>query len=319
MKLIHSGINFLLKPFGYILREMERDWERDAFAQLYEARIKYRATSAEHPAAGIVFSKDRALQLHALLSSYSEKVSSPAPLYIFYHTSTPRHQKAYAEVMEIFSHQFKFIKQSSADSFRSDLLTILDTLSADKIFFLVDDLLFIENVDLSDFTKFNTDDYVPTLRMGLNLTEAYTIKKKQPLPDFITVPNGDDNKIFWRWNDGIHGWSYPLSLDGHFFCAQEIKAITRLIGFSAPNSYEDRLQKFRRFFLFRMGVGYKKSKIVNIPCNKVQNANKNICGNIHQDDLLERWLTGYQMNYRALYGVMNTGAHQEIPFELIKR
>jgi len=155
--------------------------------------------------------------------------------------------------------------------------------------------------------------------MGLNLTEAYTIKKKQPLPDFITMPRSDGDKLFWRWNDGVHGWSYPLSLDGHFFCAQEIKAMTRLIDFSAPNSYEDQLQKFRRFFLFRMGVCYKKSKIVNIPCNKVQNENKNICGDVHQDDLLEKWLNGYQMNYRSLYGVMNTGAHQEIPFELIKR
>lgn|GEM_PF-6805731 len=122
IKFIHSGINFLLKPFGYILREIERDWERDAFAQLYEARIKHRATPGKHPAAGIVFSKDRALQLHALLSSYSEKVTSPAPLYILYHTSTPRHQKAYAELMEILPHQFLFIKQLSADSFRSDLL-----------------------------------------------------------------------------------------------------------------------------------------------------------------------------------------------------
>jgi len=104
-----------------------------------------------------------------------------------------------------------------------------------------------------------------------------------------------------------------------FFPHKKLFAMTKLIHFSAPNTYEDQLQKFRRFFLFRMGVGYKKSKIVNIPCNKVQKENKNIYGNIHQDFLLEQWLKGYQMDYRSLYGFSNTSAHQEIPFEFIKR
>jgi hypothetical protein len=318
-KFIHSSINFLLKRFDLILQKSEDEWERNAFAKLYESRITHVAGSSVHPAEGIVFSRDRALQLHALLCSYSEKVVSPVPLHILYHTSTPAHQRAYEEVMKIFSDKFSFIKQSSNNSFRDNLITLLDSVLAPKVFFLVDDVLFIENFDMGDFEKFDTDKIVPSLRMGLNLERSYTVQKEQPLPELISCAGSDEDKIFWKWDQGANDWFYPLSVDGHFFSTQEIIAMTKLIHFSAPNTYEDQLQKFRRFFLFRMGVGYKKSKIVNIPCNKVQKENKNIYGNIHQDFLLEQWLKGYQMDYRSLYGFSNTSAHQEIPFEFIKR
>lgn len=316
---IHSGVNVLLKRFGFILQECEQEWEREAFAKLYEARIQYVKKSCAHLAEGIVFSKDRALQLHALLSSYLEKVVSPVPLHILYHTSTSEHQLSYEKLKEMFSNKFSFMKQSSNSSFRDNLLTILDSVSAEKTFFLVDDVLFIENFDMSDFAKFDTDKVVPSLRMGLNLKKCYTVQKEQQLPELITCAGRDEDKIFWKWNQGVYDWSYPLSVDGHFFSTQEIKTITNLIHFSAPNTYEDQLQKFRRFFLFRKGVGYKKSKIVNIPCNKVQQENKNIYGNIHQDYLLEQWINGYQMDYRSLYGFPNTSVHEEIPFGFIER
>ena len=102
-KFIHASVNFLLKPFDLILQESEQEWEREAFAKLYESCITRVIQSGAYPAEGIVFSKDRALQLHALLCSYSEKVATPVPLRILYCVSTPEHQKAYDEIMEIFS------------------------------------------------------------------------------------------------------------------------------------------------------------------------------------------------------------------------
>jgi len=221
--------------------------------------------------------------------------------------------------MKIFSGKFSFIKQSSSISFKGDLEKILDSVLAQKVFFLVDDILIINGFDMQDFAKFDTDKLVPSLRMGLNLKKCYPIQRDQPLPELLPYTEIDENKIFWKWNQGIHDWSYPLSVDGHFFSTQEITAMTKLIDFSAPNTYEDQLQKFRRVFLFRLGTGYRQSKIVNIPCNKVQKENKNICGNLHQNFLLEQWLKGYQMDYRSLYGFPNISAHQEIPFEFIKR
>jgi hypothetical protein len=319
-KYLVSTINLILKKFDLVLQNSEEKWERQVFAKLYESRIKYVPDSSIHPAECIAFSKDRALQLHALISSYLEKVASPAPVYILYQTSTPSHQKAYDEVIEIFSkNNISFKKQDSDNSFRNDLILLLQSLHSEKIFFLVDDVLFIEDFDIEDFVKFDMDKFVPTLRMGLNLNKCYTLQKSQLLPELIPDIIKDEDKITWQWDRGIYDWSYPLSLDGHFFSAQEIKTIIQLVDFSAPNTLEDQLQHFRRFFLFRKGVAYNKSRIVNIPCNKVQNENKNIHGDRHQDFLLEQWGKGYQMDYRQLYGFNNTSAHQEISFGFKKR
>jgi len=313
-------INYMLKKLGLTLQKLEKMWEREAFAKLYESRIKYIPLSSRHPAECIVFSKDRALQLHALISSYLEKVASPVPLHILYQTSTPSHQKAYEEVVEIFpNNNISFTKQDSDDSFRNNLISLLKSVHSEKIFFLVDDVLFIEDFDIEDFVKFDTDKFVPTLRMGLNLKKCYTVQKEQPLPELIPATIKDKDKITWKWDQGIYDWCYPISLDGHFFSTNEITTMIQLLDFSAPNTLEDQLQKFRRFFLFRLGVAYKKSKIVNVPCNKVQIENKNLYGDLHQDFLLEQWQQGYQMDFRSLYGFMNESAHQEIPFRFIKR
>jgi len=313
-------INYVLKKFGLTLQEQEKMWELEAFAKLYESSIKHIPLSGRHPAECIVFSKDRALQLHALISSYLEKVASPVPIHILYQTSTPSHQKAYEEVIKIFpNNNVSFTKQDSDNSFRSNLISLLKSVDSEKIFFLVDDVLFIEDFDIQDFVKFDTDKFVPTLRMGLNLKKCYTVQKEQSLPELMPDIVKDKDKITWKWDHGIYDWSYPLSLDGHFFSTQEIAIIIQLTEFSAPNTLEDQLQKFRRFFLFRKGIAYKKSRIVNIPCNKVQIENKNLYGDLHQDFLLEQWQQGYQMDFRGLYGFMNESAHQEIPFRFIKR
>ena len=319
-KYFRSTINLILKKFGLTLQNFEEKGERHAFAKLYESRIKYVPASSIHPAACIAFSKDRALQLHALISSYLEKVASPVPIHILYQASTPLHQKAYEEVIEIFpNNNISFTKQDSDNSFRSNLISLLKSVNSGKIFFLVDDILFVEDFDIEDFVKFDTDKFVPTLRMGLNLNKCYTVQKDQPLPELIPAIIKDKDKITWQWDQGAYDWSYPLSLDGHFFSSQEIITMIQLIDFSAPNTLEDQLQKFRRFFLFRKGIAYNKSRIVNIPCNKVQIENKNLCGDMHQDFLLEQWQKGYQMDYRQLYGFSNTSAHQEISFKFRTR
>ena len=317
-KSICSAINFILRKFGLTLQEYEATWERAAFADLYQSRIQYVAPPGDWPAECIVFSKDRALQLHVLLSSCMEKITPRIPFHVLYHASTPAHQKAYEEVRELFSHTtIAFIQQDSGRSFRSNLIALLQSIRSESMFFLVDDIVFTENFDIRDFAQLDTDKFVPTLRMGLNLKKCYTIKKEQPLPHF--TPGATKEIMTWTWDEGLYDWAYPLSVDGHFFSTHEMSTMVRLIDFSAPNTLEDQLQKFRRFFLLRTGICYRKSKIVNIPCNKVQTENKNLCGDMHQDYLLEQWQQGYQMDFRSLYGFVNESAHQEIPFDFTHR
>ncbi len=313
-----TAINALLRKFDLVLTDEEAEWERTAFAELYQSRIGHVASPGTWPAECIVFSKDRALQLHALLASSLEKVTPQVPFHVLYHASTQAHQRAYEEVIKLIPQTtISFRKQDADNSFRCNLMELLHAIRSEKMFFLVDDIVFTEDFDVKDFANLDTDTFVPTLRMGLNLKKCYTLQAVQPLPPL--TPGPAKETMTWTWGDGLYDWSYPLSVDGHFFSTHELTTMVRLIDFSAPNTLEDQLQKFRRFFLSRTGICYRKSRIVNIPCNKVQVENKNLCGTLHQDSLLEQWQQGYQMDFRSLYGLVNESAHQEIPFDLTNR
>ena len=268
----------------------------------------------------IVFSKDRVLQLHGLLSSYFEKSRFPAPIHVLYHTSTPSHEKAYDELIPLFRVRPVFFqKQTDDHSFRRDFLRLLGRIKSRTILFLVDDIVFTEDVNLRDFTKFGTEEFVPTLRMGLNLRRCYTMQQNQPLPRWSLANGNDEDKISWNWREGAYDWGYPLSVDGHLFCTWEIFVMSKLSRFRGPNSFEHFLQRFRRLFKDRKGICYRKSKIMNLAINKVQRENQNISGNIDPDFLREQWEKGFQIDFRRFYGFHNESAHQEVQVSFIRR
>ena len=268
----------------------------------------------------IVFSKDRALQLHGLLSTLREKVAPIVPVHVLYLASTSSHQKAYDDVMNIFAgRNIQFIKQTTDRSFKQHLMEILFSMDCDALFFLVDDILFTEPLNLNEILKFDLDAFVPSLRMGENLTRCYVLQIPQPLPSFLDQAARGNEEIVWKWDEGKLDWGYPLSVDGHFFARREMATMAALLSYSTPNSFEDQLQIFKPFFRNRYGVGNKKSRIMNIPCNRVQTEINNLCGENHQDELLKQWQEGYQIDYAKLFGFVNESAHQDVPLPLTLR
>ena len=176
----------------------------------------------------IIFSKDRALQLHGLLSTFREKVFPVVPAHVLYMASSPSHQKAYDDVIDMFGKQnVRFIQQKNNRSFKHDLMEILFSLTCDMLFFLVDDILLTEPVDLNDVLKLDPDVFVPSLRMGQNLTHCYVLQRPQALPHFLDPPVSPSDKIVWQWEKGELDWGYPLSVDGHFFARREMTAMAR--------------------------------------------------------------------------------------------
>jgi hypothetical protein len=309
-------INLVLKPFDLIIVKKESC----IVAKLVDVYTIPHKNNSEYPAECIIFSMDRALQLHALLSSYFEKVSHPVPVHILYRTSSNAHQKAYDEVFSLFKdYQVFAVHQKSKDSFKDQLISILESIQAEKVFFLVDDILFIENVDIVDFSRIDARNTVASLRLGANLRRAYTTQKDQKLPQFIPDVMSDENKLCWKWENGELDWAYPLSVDGNLFLTREMIALAKNTMFNSPNTFEGYLQNYINYFKHRYGVCYKKSRIVNIPINRVQNDYNNIHGAVHQDFLLDQWNRGMQIDYCALYGFMNESAHQEIEISLMER
>lgn len=268
---------------------------------------------------GVVFSKDRPLQLHGLLKSYFKLVNNPPELAILFSASTPDYRSAYLEVQTLYSeYKIKFIEE---DGFRNTLVACLEQLSTDRVFFLVDDILFIRPVDFSDLLEFGANSAVPSLRMAPHLSYCYTQMENQAVPEMKNVGlTKDGEKLFsWKWKDGELDWAYALSVDGHLFSTGEILAMSRLVDFVAPNTYESALQWFSDLYSERSGICYEQSRIVNIPFNKVQNENQNIAGDISSGQMLAYWSDGLEIDDDRYMNIINQSAHQEMELFLKKR
>lgn len=322
--MIRKYINKLITFFGYVLLKKTEIELIQNLNQTVSSILNYYTTYIGKPVPAsaeiIVFSKDRPLQLHALLGSYIDNVMNRAPVSVIYSAASGPSRNGYEDVIASFgTYAVTGIHQNSSSTFREQLIEKLETVHSEKIIFLVDDILFIEKLDLNDFIKFDTRVSVPTLRMGANLTRAYTVDREQALPSFIPGAINDTDKICWKWMDGRYDWGYPLSVDGHLFSTKEILLLAKSFTFNSPNTFEAGLQRYIDLFKHRLGICYKKSRIINIPINKVQDDFENIHGSVHQDFLLEQWDKGMQMDYRKIYGINNTSAHQEVEISFIKR
>lgn len=334
-----SLLNIILAPFSICF---ERTFDKEMKAKRLataEAVIKAncipRGGDFPHQLQCIIFSMDRAFQLDALLCSYTEKVNNKIPIHLFYQTSTVRHQEAYNELFQIHGEILtSMTKQTSKGSFKTQLLRIMEDIGSQKIYFLVDDIVFVEKIDLKEFAALATNSTIPSLRMGANINWSYAWQKQQNLPTLykyidncacsdrdLRQINADnqDELLYWFWNNGSYDWGYPLSLDGHIFSSAEIYAIIQNIEFNSPNTLEASLHAFQSWFKDRMGICYRKSRIINIPYNKVQTDFDNKYGNIHQDELLDHWENRLRMDYRKIYGILNNSVHEEMQLRLTKR
>lgn len=266
---------------------------------------------------GVVFSMDRALQLHALLGSYQDLVAGRVKLTIIYRASTEAHEAAYREVFREYVGLVDVKRQARRQDFKLLLLDALSESVSAHVFFLVDDNMFVEPVDLTSLASQASMYCVPSLRMGQHLSRSYTLQRRQPVPYFCALETtADESMLAWLWKCGELDWNYPLSVDGHVFERMEILALAKTLDFDSPNRFEDQLQKFHAAFSWRLGVCYEKSRLINIPYNRVQTDIENLYGSIHQEDMLRMWNEGYRIDRKSYYGIVNQSAHQELPLRL---
>jgi hypothetical protein len=304
-------LNRVTNIFGVTLKKIDSiNTERDYFQntihvskELYKI-VKYdRELLLNNQISGMVFSKDRPLQLQALLKSYFKLVSNPAPLNIIYKASTDEIESYYNELMLDFAdNRLIFQKENE---FRSQLINWLESNKADRIFFLTDDAIFLDEMDMNDCLEFNPIEEVFSFRHGFDLDYSFAFDKMQKIP-IVEEKIMNNGSLFykWRWDNEPDSpdWNYPLSVDGNIFFRKEILLLSNNIIFKNPNSFEANLQVFADFYKCRYGVMYPKVKIVNIPCNLVQNDFSNrYTGHFTADELLLVWKQGRRILFDEFY------------------
>lgn len=285
------------------------------FFYLYKAfSSKRKLNNEEIPF--IIFSKDRSIQLHALLSSIFYYVSGPFNVWVLYSTEEGQHDHSYEQLINEFEEKKNINFYKQGNSFSDDLIQIVKGLDTERIFFLVDDIIFKRHIDLKDLNDINIDSEVFSLRHGNHLNYSYVVSKMQKLPEF---KNKDKHFLTWNWSEGELDWAYPLSVDGHLFNTSDVLFWVSNLKFNSPNSFEHSMQYLIRYYIRLKGVCYNQSVIFNNPCNKVQSEVVNIHGTMHQSELLKLWNEGYIIDFKTLEGYNNSSVHEEVNFTLKKR
>lgn len=298
---------------------IRNQYDAERYAHFSRIKNKINAKQEDESSQGlalIVFSKDRGLQLEALLRTYFELAENPVPLFVLYTASSEKFKKTYREVEEMYQEQnVNFIFETN---FKNDLVALFNRLSASKVMFLVDDLFFKNPIDFNILEEVNPKENILSLRMGNHLNFSYTHQEIQNLP--ALEPHVSLSQFLtWKWNKATHDWAYPLSVDGHLFDFEELKIIVNELDYKAPNSFEAALLLMNPLFLKRPGLCFHHSVIINNPCNKIQVENENVSGEINVEGLNKKWEKGYRLNYETYYGVMNSSAHQELELKFTKR
>lgn len=295
--------------------------ERAALDVLYTASISTFNHGVSDVTHGLIFSCDRAMQLHALMCSYAKYVMPPRPLLtVLFKATSERHASAYRELfrecqkMEI---DVRVIPEEPF-AFRTQVLSALANVSSCQIFFLVDDMVFIRPIDFGLIRRIDGRRHIFSLRLGSHINYSYSIRRNISLPFFSPSPL--DSTLTWCWRDGDGEWDYPLSVDGHVFDSHEIQAMLTSIQFQAPNSMETNLcDRFHSWVRLRAGVCFPTACVVNLPLNCVQHESLNRTEGGSPDDLLSHWEAGEMLDYSVLTQKTHHSVHVPVDERFIPR
>jgi hypothetical protein len=267
----------------------------------------------------IIFSKDRALQLYALLESMHFYTRPKFRIAILYTASDQRHSGAYSRLIfesRNFYSNIDWIEE--VGNFKSSLISLLSTIYTNKIFFLTDDNIFINHFDFADCNLYDCGGSVFSLRHSTNITYSYTEGRKYQSPKF-TNSIRRSGLFEFRWFDSPCEWSDPWSVDGQIYKISEIKVLSRISSYLGPNSYEAALKRFNFMMRNRVGVCTNTSIVLNIPINLTQNEWKNKFGGLSSLEYLIAWDNGKKLDISFLSGHNPSSTHEVHFLPLIDR
>ncbi len=272
-----------------------------------------------HNADLVIFSFDRPLQLYALLESVEKHMQGIEDVYVIYRASNQEYADVYQEVESRFEQAY-YLKQGNNPRADFKPLTLQASFNSksDYIIFAVDDIIVKDAIDLSadiDLLE-QTNAYGFYYRLGKNLTDCYSLNRRQPLPALQEVA---DNVFAWRLGGASCDWGYPHSVDMTLVRKQDIKADYYTMSYYHPNTLEaswaGRAGKVRN----RLGLCHEQSKIVNLPLNRVQNSHQNRNMEIPASELLDIFKQGKKIDISCVYQIDNKSAHWPMAPSYIER
>jgi glycosyltransferase involved in cell wall biosynthesis len=271
----------------------------------------------------LIFSKDRALQLDATISSlflHCRDVRK-ADVVVLAKSSSEHHREQYNK-LELIYPSVRFIWE---ENFRDQVIALVN--SVPYILFLVDDNIFVRDFFLEDAIKAlekNPKALGFSLRLGKNTNYCYSLNRSQTVPAMAEAALSRTQKIVkFNWPSAEHDFNYPLEVSSSIYRVFNISAVLSELPFNNPNHLEGHLagQAPRYGQVLPELLCYEESVTFCNPINKVQkNAPDNRAGNqLHYsaDELANIFDRGGRIEVSKFTNFTPNACHQEVELPIL--
>lgn len=277
----------------------------------------------------IIFSKNRACQLHLLLESIKQHGSHLFPcvnINVIYTYTSNSFKDGYNKlILHPISSNINFILQTNFQENTLELLNNINRQPNSYICFFVDDNIIFRNIPLQynhicDVFAYEQIGTI-SLRLGDNVQfdDIYNNKLSQKPSQVCIIEYGDGTKLVaWDWDKMYThcNYGYPFSVDGNIYRTKDVvKSVD--YEFDNPNGFEGR---FDRNKLQKAMCSLENSVLVNTPFNLVGSSNNN-AGRFFEhtlEELNNKYLDGYKIKLQSIIKHDVVACHQEMEIEFEK-
>lgn len=280
-------------------------------------------------ALGLVFSRDRPLQLDGALRSLHRHCRDAAGLRltVVYRATSRAQRSAYAVLARDHGATARFVAESS---FEDDVRQALDGSGADDatVLLLVDDVVVVRPFSLAGAAEALRRDeraLALSLRLGSNTTFVQPRREVVQAPELALVGGDGDDALFrTTWTDAHGDFGYPFDISCSVYRGSDMANALRDVRFDGPNMLEHRLWERRAAFADHRPrlLLHRRARAFAIPANRVQHVAPNpTSGRIRHSPhrLLRAYRRGWRLDVAAYDGFSPPTCHFEIDLLLRRR
>lgn len=260
----------------------------------------------------LIFSKDRGMQLDALLQSLDKNAKNIfSKVSVYYTVSNLEYQKAYDILIDSYP-EIHFIKQQD---FEEEVRGLINQPSNYYVGFVDDEILFQPIVIEPIVAALSQEDVSCfSFRLGLNTSYCYTLAS----PNALSKYKEHDGYISWDWTEETLEFAGPLCVNSHVFNSSLLQKLIIDLSFKDPNYLEMNLQS-KRFVpvIPNKMASYTSSVIVSNAINVVGSVNsRRSYQHYHStEELNSSFLTGMRIDIDQMDFSNIISPHQEIAYK----
>jgi len=266
---------------------------------------------------GLIFSKDRALQLQAAIESFFLHCRDPEKvrLHVLYAASNDHYRGQYESLRDKFG-VVAFVEETA---FKAQVVSLVG--AARHVLFLVDDNLFVGDFSITeilDALRAHGDAIGFSLRLGRNTTYCYAHDTAQRRPIFQRL---GERVLKYDWTSAEYDFGYPLELSSSVYRTADILQLLRSTEYNNPNTLEGAMAANAHVYRQERPslLCFDRSVAFCVPVNMVQTVCKNraACNwNYPAGQLAEAFDKGARIDVQRYSGFVPNACHQETELHL---